>query len=206
MRVDQHTNEFVEEVTYFIVKKKTCIIVDPGSDFDKIDSYLQQNDFEHVAIYLTHGHSDHMFSAKKLYEKYQMPVYVDKREMRLILGQASRIEKEIGAHMLTENFTYLEESLDFFGIHMDIIYVPGHSEGHTMALVEECNALFVGDFIFQGTIGRCDLPTGDFAKMKQSLKLLSTMNYNLKLYPGHGPVTTLRDEMNNNMYLAEFKK
>lgn len=206
MRIDMHTNEVIEEITYFIVDKKTCIIVDPGSDFEEIDAYIQKNSFENIAVYLTHGHFDHTLSVKPLYEKYKLNVYVSEKEMELIRLQPAHIDKETGSKLMLDNYTYITDSIDFHGIKLNIFEVPGHTKGHTMAEVVGLKALMTGDFVFQGTVGRCDLPTGSFPEMKQSLKKLSAMDYNLKIYPGHGPSTTLRDEMKNNEYLVEYNK
>jgi len=126
---------------------------------------------EVVGVLVTHNHFDH-------------------------IGALSSFDKDI-----IYSFSNLEEkSYDIQGFSFDVIYNPGHSDDSISFYFKEDNILFCGDFIFKGSIGRCDLATGDFSKMKNSIEMIKKYPIDMVIYPGHGDSTTLGYEISNNIY------
>ncbi len=127
-----------------------------------------------LAILVTHYHFDHIGALDYLKKYYNIDVI--------------------------DNVNRINEIDDF---KFDIIDNKGHKEDLVSYYFKENNMMFVGDFIFEGSIGRCDLEGGNINQMKESLKKLKTYDENTILYPGHGPITTLKEELLNNPYLKE---
>ncbi len=160
--------------SYIIDNENEAIIVDPSSEEEKIEAYLKNNNLELKAILITHYHYDHIGALPYFKEKYNVPVYD---------------YKTIGK--------FKEANLKF-----KVIPTKGHSMDSVSFYFEETNDLFVGDFVFEGSIGRMDLEGGDEEEMAYSLELLKKMDKKTKLYPGHGGITTLENELLNNPYLC----
>ena len=127
-----------------------------------------------VGVLITHNHFDH-------------------------IGALSNFEK-----IIIHDFRDLEEKeYNIEGFKFKVIYTPGHSKDSVSYYFEEINTLFCGDFIFYENIGRCDLPTGNFNIMKESINKIKKYPKDITIYPGHGESTTLEHEINNNIYFKE---
>ncbi|MDD6224002.1 MAG: MBL fold metallo-hydrolase [bacterium] len=163
---------YLQENCYILKKNHQCLIVDPGSEFKKIEEKIMG--LELLGILVTHHHFDHVGALSELKTKYQVPIY--------------------------DNFTCQEQKYQIKPFTFDVIFNPGHSEDSISFYFQEQNIMFVGDFIFQGTVGRCDLAGGNFAKMQASIEKIKKYDGSIILYPGHGLPTTLKEEMNTNPY------
>lgn len=127
-----------------------------------------------VGVLITHNHFDHV-------------------------GELSNFNKE-----LIYNFSNLEEKeYNISGFNFEVIYTPGHTNDSISYYFKEIESLFCGDFIFYESIGRCDLPTGNFNVMKESINKIKKYPKNIKIYPGHDISTTLSHEIENNIYFKE---
>lgn len=147
-------------------KNKNLIIIDPGDESDKIISNIK--DYHLSGIIVTHTHDDHIGAIPDITDKYKCPIY-------------DRYNLEEG-----------NQTIDSFNF--DVLYMPGHLEDLIVIYFKEDKIMFVGDFIFKGSIGRCDLPGGDYDKMKVSIGKILTYPKDITIYPGHGDKTTLGDE------------
>ena len=125
-----------------------------------------------LGVLITHYHFDHIGALDELKERYNVEV-IDYKNRKNLIG----------------NFNF------------EIIDTKGHKEDAVSYYFKEEKIMFVGDFIFEGTIGRCDLPGGNFEEMKKSLFNLKKLDKNIILYPGHGNKTTIERELLNNPYL-----
>lgn len=157
---------------YLVEKNNTYLLIDPGDEYQKIVNFIQGKKI--VGILITHGHFDHIGCLQKLEEDFHYPVY-----------QYSNLKEG--------NFSIGNFSLE-------VIFTKGHSNDSVCYYFKENKVMFVGDFIFKGTIGRCDLEGGNFNEMLQSLQKIKQYNQEITLYPGHGEKTTLQEELENNPY------
>ena len=171
---------------------KTCCIIDPGYDADKILACLEENGLTAEAILLTHGHFDHVGAVKDLAAETGCKVYLCSEDLSM-------------PHMMTAGALYYTDTyaqgdvLALAGLSIHVLHTPGHTPGSVCLLVE--NAMFSGDTLFAGSCGRTDLPGGDWATILQSLKRLAATETDYTVYPGHGESTTLALEKQYNPYM-----
>lgn len=157
---------------YILKIDNNILVIDPGDNYELINSYIINNNI--LGILITHNHFDHVGSLNELKNNYQVNIY-DKSNLE-------EKEYQIGP------FSF------------EVIHNPGHSSDSISFYFKKYNSLFVGDFIFKNSIGRCDLPTGDYNQMKISISKLKKYEDNIIIYPGHGEITSLDYEKLNNIY------
>ena len=171
---------------------KTCCVIDPGYEPDKILDKLDSLGLTLEAILLTHGHFDHVGAVKELAAETGCAVYLHPDDLAL--------PPMMTAGALYYTNTYVEgTSLNLAGLDITVLHTPGHTPGSVCLLTE--TTILSGDTLFAGSCGRTDLPGGDWATITKSLKRLAALEGNFWLLPGHGPSTTLRDEKRYNPYL-----
>ena len=161
------------ENCYLLEKENKYLVIDPGSEFDKIDSYINK-DGEVLAILITHRHPDHIGALAEFVEKYKCPVY-DK--------------------MTTDEDNYKVGPFSF-----NVIFNPGHTPDSITFYFPDKKVMFDGDFVFEGNIGRCDLDGGDKKEMLKSIEKIKRYPDDVTLYPGHGEFTKLGHEKLKNYY------
>ena len=199
-----------------------CIIVDPGaadmnsSDLGgitaEIELIVSEEGLKPVAALLTHGHLDHTFSIKPLADGYEIPTYIHSEDRRFIAEPAGILSPEFASHLGSMQFTEPERVellrdgaiLEFLGLSIRAIHAPGHTKGSLMFMVND-EVLISGDVIFASSIGRTDLPSGSASDMRKTLitKVLP-LDDDIRIFPGHGPETTIKLERKKNPYLKEL--
>ena len=165
-----------------------CVVIDPGYEPQKISAFLQEKGLQAEAILLTHGHFDHVGGVKALSENRK--VYLHKLEHTMPQALTA------GELYATD---YYADALQIAGMHFTVLHTPGHTPGSVCLLVED--ALFSGDTLFAGSCGRTDLPGGDWATIQSSLRQLSDLPGDYRVFPGHAEETTLARERQYNPYL-----
>ena len=196
---------------------RTAICIDPGEDSAEIEDFLNENDFTLQAITLTHGHFDHIGGTRGLYQRFpQVEILLHKDdedfyyglpEQPLFLGMPRRQLKILGFEYdapppLTRNWQngeiYAVGKLRF-----KILHCPGHTRGHIVLAEETEKKVFVGDCLFEGSIGRTDLPGGNFEQLIDSIsnKILA-LGDDFTVYSGHGRETTTGTEKRTNPFLT----
>ena len=171
---------------------KSCCVIDPGYEPDKILGKLDSLDLTLEAILLTHGHFDHVGAVKELAAETGCTVYLHPDDLAL--------PPMMTAGALYYTNTYVEgTSLNLAGLDITVLHTPGHTPGSVCLLTE--TTILSGDTLFAGSCGRTDLPGGNWATITKSLKRLAALEGNFWILPGHGPSTTLRDEKRYNPYL-----
>ena len=180
---------------YVVAQGKKAFIVDPGGDADVISQYLKEKNLAVEFIVNTHDHVDHIFADYEL----GYPVYiheldapglqeVSKNHSRLILGDFQPCKP---ARLLKDN-----DRIHFEDMMITVLHTPGHSPGGICLFMD--SVLFSGDTLFKDGVGRTDLPLGSRTAIFNSIKnKLLTLDDATKVYPGHGPATTIGDERGN---------
>ena len=189
----------VQVNTYLLWKDNHVLIIDPGTASKRLFEAIDERQGIVDGIVLTHAHFDHIGGIDAIVKKYQCSLYMNDLDEELLTN--SRLNFSIGEEIIvhTKPETLLPGVPTIGNFEITFIDAPGHSEGSSMILWDD--NLFSGDVLFQGSIGRTDLATSSNTKMMQSLRKIREMDPNLKVYPGHGPATTLKDELLYNPYL-----
>jgi hydroxyacylglutathione hydrolase len=182
-----------------------AVVIDPGGDAETLERELAAKGAACVAILITHGHWDHLGGIADLAEATGAPVYMAATE-RIAL---ERIQDFAPAELSLRAYTpdvFLEgnETLGLAGIAFQTLLVPGHSPAHLAYYSDGC--LFSGDVLFAGSVGRTDIPFGDWNTLVESIRMLADrLPRDTVVYSGHGPETTLGDELDRNPFLAELR-
>ena len=176
---------------------KECIVVDPGGGASTVIRTMAKEGLTMKAILLTHGHYDHTGAVLDLRHTVEgLPVYLHPADIAQLGDQ---LMPDIG-----ETIPYGEgDSLDVGGMHFDVIHTPGHTSGCICLIMEKERVLVAGDTLFQGSMGRTDLPSGDYGEMMASLKRLYELEGDYHVLPGHMGQTTLQRERVTNYYMKE---
>ena len=196
----------------FVVRRKdagTAVIVDPGDEADKLLAAVERLGIETVeAILLTHTHFDHIGAVAAVARATNAPVYCPELETEILANIMDYVpwpgfgpfESYQADHTVAGG-----ETLELAGLTLDVIFTPGHSPGHVTYALAEHEALFSGDVLFQGSVGRVDLPGGDWPTLLASIETLTnTYPDETTVYPGHMGVTTLGRERATNPFLSEL--
>ncbi len=206
MKVIQQSLGPVQANCYLVMENHHALIIDPADILPNLDEILTQNDCTLDAIVLTHAHFDHISGVDKIVNKFGCDVYLNPNEFDFLLdpdlNSSSAFYMDVTCNANAKPL--IEGKNEIAGFEVEAIYCPGHSIGSTVLKIEDC--LFTGDVLFQGSIGRMDLATGSVTSMKQSLKKLVQFNKDYKVYPGHGPTTSLSQEKkwNESLKYAEI--
>ena len=166
---------YLQTNCYILSIDNKCLIIDPGDEINKIKKSIGNK--EVLKILITHHHFDHIGVLEELIKEYNVEV----------LDNTNLEEKE-----------YKIDKFKF-----NVIFTKGHTEDSITFYFKDNKSMFVGDFLFKDSIGRCDLPTGSNNEMKKSLKKISKYDDDIKIYPGHGESSTLGYEKKYNEFMKE---
>ena len=198
-----------------------CVIIDPGQDAERgIEEHLDRYRLKPIAVLLTHGHIDHMWSVAPVCGAKGIPAYIHPDDRDLLTDPAKGIslltkQQFLGGMTFSEPDDVREladgEVITMAGLDFTVGHVPGHTEGSvtfgTEAAVEDTEGtLFTGDLLFAGSIGRTDLAGGDDAQMLRSLAKTLTLPDATIVLPGHGPSTTIGTERASNPFLTGLSR
>ncbi len=180
-------------------------VVDPSGDATELRLTLAGLGARCAGILVTHGHWDHLLGVADLAEGADAEVYMAEGERTLLESPARFTPAGISLRPYTPDVLLQGgETIEVAGIAFDVLAVPGHSPAHLAYHAEGC--LFSGDVLFAGSVGRTDLPGADWDTLMTSIRsLVEAYSQETIVYPGHGPVTTLGDELVRNPFLAELR-
>src|SRR5437763_9706175 len=182
-----------------------AVVIDPGGNADELQRELERLGAKCAAILITHGHWDHLGGVADLAEQTGAPVHMaaDERIALERIGDFSPPELALRPYtpdVLLDG----DETLELAGIAFETVRVPGHSPAHLAYYADGC--LFSGDVLFAGSVGRTDIPFGDWETLVDSIRRLADrFPPETVVYSGHGPETTLGAEMARNPFLAELR-
>lgn len=176
---------------------KKAILIDPGYDAYRILSKLKEKKVTLQYILLTHGHADHMGALKEIEEATRVPILISPKEKDMVLEKIENYAAYLGVERqnISEDClqTVQDEESVLIGNHVGkILYTPGHSAGSICLFFEKEQILFTGDTVFSDCYGRCDLLGGSKEEMILSLRKVFKLGEEIKIFPGHGEITTLK--------------
>ncbi len=183
------------------VNLKKAIIIDPGEQAQKVINKIETLNLQPELLINTHGHFDHIFSDDIIREKYNIPLAIFKDDVEMLSDSNSNLSQYMDNPITIKQADIIfdkEEVKETSFCKYKVIHTPGHSKGSICILIDDI--LFSGDTVFKYSIGRTDLPDGNYNELMQSLEKIKKLSKNITIYPGHGPVTTLKEELENNPY------
>lgn len=209
------TNSFL-----YSIWKKECLIIDPGADTEMIISHMTMKNMKPRGIVLTHGHLDHILAAGEIQDHFRekeliVPIAVHKEDSKYIGPSSVKYHDETLAMLDKESaITYsnillnipeadvlLEDGDKVFESDLTVLHTPGHTEGSICLYSEATETLFSGDTLFFEGIGRTDMKGGSNDDILASIKeKIFTLPVTTRVFPGHGPITTLEREVNHNPF------
>jgi len=196
----------------FIVRREgreKVLVVDPGEEPERILAEIEQTGAEVEAILITHCHFDHVGAVAPLARETGAPVYVPEIEVPVLADIMSFVMPGFGPFESYEADKTVKggEKLELAGLTLDVIFTPGHSPGHVTYSVQEEDAIFSGDVLFQGSVGRVDLPGGDGPTLLRSIQgLIDSHSPETTVYPGHMGVTSIGTELATNPFLTQLPR
>lgn len=210
MKVAYLTVGPVAENTFLAINEESgneAILIDPGDEPDSIKQAIEGSNATVKAILLTHTHFDHVGAVKAMAEHTGAEVWVPKLEKHILADINSYLRfPGVGPFESYDAEHEVEggEKLQLAGFDIDVYFTPGHSPGHVSYSIPEHSALFSGDVLFQGSIGRTDLPGGDTQTLLDSIAMLvDKLPPETAVFPGHMGVTTLEIEAKTNPFLTQ---
>lgn len=202
----------VAENSYLIFEEGTgkALLVDPGDEADRLMQPLAERGLELEAILLTHCHFDHIGAVAPIARATGAPVYCPVIEVPILADVMAYVPwPGIGPYESYDADHTVEggEHLSLAGMEIDVLFTPGHSPGHVTYSIPEAGLLLSGDVLFQGSVGRVDLPGGDWDTLLESIRMLiTTFPGETQVLPGHMGVTTLGAELATNPFLTEIPR
>ncbi|MCI0683362.1 MAG: MBL fold metallo-hydrolase [Gemmataceae bacterium] len=186
-----------------------CVVIDPGLEPDLIFQCLAENGLRPAVILNTHGHADHIAGNAALKDAFpEAPLIIGVNDEPLLTDAMANLSAPFGFEITSPPADRLVrdgDRLDFAGLTFDVLDIPGHSPGHVVYVVrdEPLVRVFGGDVLFQGSIGRTDLPGGDQRLLVGGIRAkLFPMPDETVIYPGHGPTTTIGTERRTNPFVG----
>lgn len=210
MKIEVLSNNLLETNTYLVIEAEKCLLIDPGSNYQAIKTYINKNYLTLVGVVLTHAHFDHFLSANQVISEYNVPLYVHHKSIPLLYDSelnVSSLMPTIKPLKLAESVevnTLSEGSTEIDSFQCKVYHVPGHSPDHICLYFEAEETLFSGDTLFKLGIGRSDFLDGNENQLIKNIKnKLLRLPDETVVYPGHGNSTTIGFEKERNYYLTK---
>jgi len=212
MDVRMFTVGMVQENAYLVRRDGSdrALMIDPGDDAPTLLGAIERLGLKLDAILLTHTHFDHVGAVAPVAKTTGAEVWVPEIEKPVLADIMSYVpwpgfgpfESWDAEHTLSGG-----EKLDLAGFEIDVLFTPGHSPGHVTYSIPDEQAVFSGDVLFQGSVGRTDLPGGDWPTLLESIRsLVDSLPEETTVYPGHMGITSLGAERATNPFLAELAR
>lgn len=190
-------------------KASTCLLIDPGLNPEPLIHFLRRNNLTPEAVVLTHGHADHIGGVETVRQHWPaVEVAISNDDAAMLTDPAKNLsmlaEVMVQARPAEIRFNNSQRYFEAAGLRFEIIHTPGHTPGGICLYNSDEAVLFCGDTLFAGSVGRSDFPGGNHEllidRIKHKLLILPDPT---RVYPGHGPATTIRTEKRHNPFLLE---
>lgn len=198
---------FVNCYVVYDENKKEAAIIDPGDEPDLVLEFIKEEHLNVKYIICTHGHFDHIGAVKEIKDETQAKILIHEKEIEIYRKSHQAAIQFFGLEidpqpepdiLLKDN-----EKIKIGSIHFKVIHTPGHSPGSICLYTEGC--IFTGDTLFSGSVGRTDLFGGSMQELLNSLKKIASLPSETKVFPGHGPKTTIGNEIKYDPFYQEFR-
>ena len=202
----------IQENTYVVWDDtRECVIIDAGNSTPRedaaLDNFIAQQGLKPVLAANTHGHFDHTLGVEHLRQRYGIPFALSGKDRFLLENAATSgavFGVKIGTMPPTDRALDAEEEIRFGETALRTPRTPGHTPGHVALYEPQSKALFTGDTLFRESIGRTDLPGGDYSWIMRSiLDVIVPLGEEVHVYPGHGPESTIGHELLYNPFIVE---
>ncbi|WGZ94470.1 MAG: MBL fold metallo-hydrolase [Candidatus Thiothrix putei] len=185
---------------------RECAFVDPGGDTDTLIAAVTKHHLKPTGVFLTHAHLDHVGGTMGLAKHYGIPISgpheADKYWLDALPVQAKQFGLPHCEAFVPDVWLHDGDSLSVGQQTLNVLHTPGHTPGHVVLFHEESGVVFVGDVLFNGSIGRSDFPGGNHQQLMQSIKAkLWLLGDDVIVIPGHGPDTTIGHERLHNPFI-----
>ncbi len=196
----------LEENCWLVGIAPRCAVVDPGAESDRIFRAIERRGLQPEQILLTHGHVDHIAHCAQVAERYGIGIWVHRADLPLLEGpQWPELERLLGARPCPAPAGFLVEGTPHAvaGLELQVLATPGHTPGGVSLIDRVSRTILVGDTLFAGSVGRTDLPGGDWETLVHSIRgKLFALDGDWRLLPGHGPETSLESERRDNPFVG----
>ena len=192
---------------------KIAAVTDPGGDLELIEKFIGDQNLTLSKIFITHGHLDHAAEAKTLADKFNVVIEGPQIEDEFLTSTLETQGKAYGMpnaqNFVPDRWLNEGDQIELDGEKLDVYHCPGHTPGHVIFHHIESKLAIVGDVLFQGSVGRTDLPGGSMEALISAIReKLLPLGDDITFIPGHGPISTLGQERLTNPFVADqlFKK
>ena len=183
--------------------KKEGLIIDPGAEGARLIKFIEQEKICINYIINTHGHPDHIGANRQIKEYTNAPILIHEYDAPMLTRSGSVLSLIFpleSSSPAADTFVKDGDLIECAEMKLKVLHTPGHTPGGISLLLDD--AIFTGDTLFSGSVGRFDLPGGSEEVLLNSIKKILSLDENLIIYPGHGPSTTVSEELRSNPFIT----
>jgi glyoxylase-like metal-dependent hydrolase (beta-lactamase superfamily II) len=183
--------------------KREGLIIDPGAEGERLIKFIQEKKISIRYIINTHGHPDHIGANRKVKEHTSAPILIHQRDAPMLTKSDSILTLIFPLEYSSPPADTLIKDGDLIecaGMKLKVLHTPGHTPGGISLLTDD--SIFTGDTLFSGSVGRFDLPGGSQEVLLNSIRKILSLGENLTIYPGHGPSTSVGEELHSNPFIT----